>query len=294
MPAANTPANRSSDRRAHPEALQVYAWGIVTMWLGLAGTLIAAISLARAESFVALSGMQMAVGIGGDLAIACLTGWWLYHPARAWHGERRAIGGIMVALLPRAALFTGLCTVVLSLVWWAGAATPSTDGLWQWHANRWPAQILLDHLLFWMAAASTVPLPWLIFNRVESDAVQQPDTILIRSHGRIDAVAVASIDRVRSVGNYLELYCAGRVVLHRITLGHFLSQIGGGRFLRISRGQAVRLASVTRLAGTAEAGYMLETVTGESLPISRRFRSSVLLALADRSSHQAAQQSPTA
>lgn len=106
---------------------------------------------------------------------------------------------------------------------------------------------------------------------VEADGAQQPDTISVRSVGRIEQVKVSDILRIESAGNYVELRLAGRTVLHRMTLSRLESLLGPGEFVRVHRGTIVRRSQIAGMETRGDGTYWLSLRNNETVAVSERY-----------------------
>ncbi len=108
---------------------------------------------------------------------------------------------------------------------------------------------------------------------------RHPDTISVRSVGRIEQVKVSDILRIESAGNYVELHLAGRTVLHRVTISRLESLLPPDAFLRVHRGTIVRRAEIASLESGGDGSYVLRLRSGGAVAVSERYLAALKLAL---------------
>lgn len=112
-----------------------------------------------------------------------------------------------------------------------------------------------------------------------SKAAQYPDTIGVRSVGRIEQVRVSDILRIESAGNYVELHLEGRTVLHRMPLGRLEGLLAPGDFLRVHRGTIVRRQQIASLETRGDGAWWLTLRNGAAVAVSERYAGALKQAL---------------
>ena len=104
-----------------------------------------------------------------------------------------------------------------------------------------------------------------------------PDTISVRSVGRIEQVSVRDILLIESAGNYVELRLDGRSVLHRIPLSRLEGLLAPDEFVRVHRGTIVRRSQIARLETGADGSCSLALRSGASVAVSERYAAALKL-----------------
>jgi two-component system LytT family response regulator len=110
-------------------------------------------------------------------------------------------------------------------------------------------------------------------------AVEQ---ILIKSGERAFFVAVRDIDRVAAAGNYVEVHVGGKVHLIRESLTSFIAPLDAMEFLRVHRSHVVRLGFIAELRPMFHGDYELVLRDGQTLPLSRRYKTLLPEAIRER------------
>lgn len=101
------------------------------------------------------------------------------------------------------------------------------------------------------------------------------DRFVIRSSGRIYAVAYTDVDWIESSGNYVRLHGGGRVHIYRATLTELENCLPQGSFKRIHRSTLVNVQRVREMRVIGRGASAVVLVDGTELPVSRRNRASV-------------------
>lgn len=117
---------------------------------------------------------------------------------------------------------------------------------------------------------------------VDEDKAPYPDTISVRSVGRIEQVGVDEILRIESAGNYVELHLAGRTVLHRMTLGRLESLLAPEEFVRVHRGTIVRRRQIASMETRGDGSYWLSMRSGGQVAVSERYAAALKTILLNR------------
>jgi hypothetical protein len=84
-------------------------------------------------------------------------------------------------------------------------------------------------------------------------------------------VPVEAIDHAAAAGNYVEIACGGRTLLHRSTFAALTEELGPS-FARIHRGRLVRRAAVRRIETDRSGDFTVTLADGTQLRGSRRYR----------------------
>lgn len=106
-----------------------------------------------------------------------------------------------------------------------------------------------------------------------------PQTLAVRSVGRVRLIAVADIHWIGAAGNYVRLYLADSCFLHRATLASLENELEADTFLRIHRSTMVNRRQVVELKTSIAGRYQLALRDGTELEISQRFKQRVFAAL---------------
>lgn len=96
--------------------------------------------------------------------------------------------------------------------------------------------------------------------------------LLSREDGREVLLPVDKIDFVRAASNYLELHTRDGVFRRRMTLQELESRLDPDRFLRISRGEIVRLEAIAEIEPLFHGDSRIRLAGGQILGWSRRYR----------------------
>lgn len=114
---------------------------------------------------------------------------------------------------------------------------------------------------------------------VESPATPGPQTLAVKSVGRVRLVRVADLHWVAAAGNYVRLYLAERCLLHRSTLAALERELDPRLFVRIHRSTLVHRGQVEEIRSSAAGRCQAVLRDGTELEISQRFRRRALEAL---------------
>jgi len=96
--------------------------------------------------------------------------------------------------------------------------------------------------------------------------------ILVHHENRAQLVPVSRIIRVSAEGNYLRLHLAGAEYPVRGTIASLESRLDPAVFLRISRGDIVRLEAIKEMQPWSHGDYHVILLDGTRLTWSRRYR----------------------
>ncbi len=99
--------------------------------------------------------------------------------------------------------------------------------------------------------------------------------LLVRDSGQINIVDVDDIDHIEAAGNYLMLHLGSRRHMIRETMKGILARLDTEQFVRIHRSYIVNVERIDRLIPEDHGDFTVELSTGNSIPLSRRFRPSV-------------------
>jgi two-component system LytT family response regulator len=96
--------------------------------------------------------------------------------------------------------------------------------------------------------------------------------ILVHDERRALFLSIDAIDRIHAERNYVRLVTGRRSFELRSTLAAFAARLDPARFLRISRGDVVRLDAVRELHPWSHGDYKVVMQDGTELTWSRRYR----------------------
>jgi two-component system LytT family response regulator len=103
--------------------------------------------------------------------------------------------------------------------------------------------------------------------------------LLVHDERRALFLSTDEIDRIHAERNYVRLVAGGRSFELRGTLGALAARLDPARFLRISRGDVVRLDAVRELHPWSHGDYKVLMKDGTELTWSRRYRAQADVAL---------------
>jgi two-component system, LytTR family, response regulator len=95
-------------------------------------------------------------------------------------------------------------------------------------------------------------------------------TLVLRSVGRVERIAVADVQWLTAAGNYVNLHLGQRVVLHRSALSALEARLPPGQFLRVHRTALVRPGLIRALRVVGDGSYRAGLTAGVELPVSER------------------------
>lgn len=116
---------------------------------------------------------------------------------------------------------------------------------------------------------------------------EQPDTVepgladrfVVKKLGREFLVRIDDIEWIESAGNYVNLHVAGKAYPLRQTMTRIAEQLASRGFVRVHRQAIVNLERIAEIS-TADGGDgSLRLSTGAVVPVSRRYRRELKLAL---------------
>lgn len=110
-------------------------------------------------------------------------------------------------------------------------------------------------------------------------APARPQTLAVRSVGRVRLVDVDEIHWIGAAGNYVRLYLAHACYLHRATLASLEKSLDPARFLRIHRSTLVQRQQVVELRTSVSGRYRVLLRDGTELEIAQRLEQRVLAEL---------------
>jgi len=95
--------------------------------------------------------------------------------------------------------------------------------------------------------------------------------IALRESADIVLRASAEIDWIEAADNYVRIHCNGSSHLRRGTVSEMETQLGSGKFLRISRGVIVNQERIQRVRRRPNGTFLLILSDGTELTASRRY-----------------------
>jgi two-component system, LytTR family, response regulator len=111
------------------------------------------------------------------------------------------------------------------------------------------------------------------------EVVEPVERLVVREHGRLQFVPVATIDWVEAAGNYVKLHVGAREHLMRQTVERTAGRLGD-RFVRIRRSALVNVAAIRALEPYGKGSYVVFLRDGTKL-ISSRYAGLALRRLAE-------------
>lgn len=247
------------------------------MWLVSSAAVAALYIGLRASAAPAPTLLGVVPGLLADALLFIVAGLWLYRVATRWHDRAIPLTTVFARLALMSIGASLLAFGAVTLLWWLGQRVPTMAGLMQALAEHGAGGFFVDHLFFWMVAATAVPLPWI----AAAPHVEQPkdvantDVIFVRTQARVTAVEPGEIDYVVSADNYLELHCGEQTHLYRMTLTAFVARYPSVGFIRAGRGLVVNAARLSALETSPGGAMAVVLRSGERLPVARRWRSRV-------------------
>jgi two-component system, LytTR family, response regulator len=83
------------------------------------------------------------------------------------------------------------------------------------------------------------------------------------------------VNWIGAAGNYVELHCGDRSVLHRVTIGKIESRLDPEEFIRVHRTAIVRRTQCAVLRTAGDSRFLLLLHCGAQVPVSERYVDSV-------------------
>ena len=194
--------------------------------------------------------------------------------------------------LPALAAHAGFSVVFsllhVSLMYWARVAIyRAIDNGETYRWDNWWAEFGYEYLKDFRAYALLLILLYLyrfILRRLqgeagfvaegpeESQALPVTDRFLVKKLGREFLVRVGDIDWIEGSGNYVNLHVGKRVYPLRETMTHIAERLASRGFRRVHRSAVVNLDRIAGIVPLESGDGELELVTGDTVPVSRRYR----------------------
>lgn len=150
--------------------------------------------------------------------------------------------------------------------------------------GNWPRELFYEYLKDFRTYAGLLAIIYLyrlvlrrwqgeasLPDRDESDPAPA-DRFLVRKLGKEFLVKVSEIDWLEASGNYVNLHAHGRVYPLRDTMTGMETRLAGQGFVRVHRGAMLNLDRVTEIEPFDTGDARARLVSGETVPISRRYR----------------------
>lgn len=103
-----------------------------------------------------------------------------------------------------------------------------------------------------------------------------PEVVEVRDGARRRFVPLSEVVWIEAAGNYVELHCGSRPILHRAALSDMERQLHGAGFVRIHRSRLVRRGAVAQVESRPSGDYVVRLSDGRELAGSRRYRRPLL------------------
>jgi two-component system LytT family response regulator len=95
------------------------------------------------------------------------------------------------------------------------------------------------------------------------------ERVLVREGAEVHVIAVADLDWVRAVDDYVELHVGSRVLRKQQTLAELAARLDPQRFVRVHRSFVVNVERLTRVELYAKDSRIVILRDGTKLPVSR-------------------------
>jgi hypothetical protein len=273
----------SNAKRADHSVTQWFVWTALCFWFGLALSGLGVWLHGRFGK--GLAGQTISpLAVAADLLFILLIAALLLHAAHRWQrrrlgiaavGMRVALGGLFFAVL----LLSGIALRQMVV----GPEMFLAELLAAYAAGG----MAFDLSLYWLLAASLVPLPFLREWAASTVRPSQPDPPMLLVGGAnspLRTVMMEDIWLVQAAGNYVEICTDQGRLLHRATLTAILADLAPLGFVRLSRAAAVRIDHVVRIDRGRGRRWTATLRDGTALTVSRRWRIPLHDGLAGRSS----------
>jgi two-component system LytT family response regulator len=114
----------------------------------------------------------------------------------------------------------------------------------------------------------------------DTEAPKPLERLTVKTDGRVVFVDTARIDWVESVGDHVRVHAGAESHLLRATMQAMERQLDPARFVRIHRTAIVAMPAIRELRPYSRGEYVVVLSDGTRLPLSRRYRSAVVEAVA--------------
>jgi two-component system LytT family response regulator len=99
--------------------------------------------------------------------------------------------------------------------------------------------------------------------------------LAVKSIGAVEFVNVKDIIWIKGSGNYVELHCKDRMLLHRETLANLEKQLDPSKFVRVHRSAMVNLEKVSSLSSELGRFSLLHLSNGDEVKIGQGHKSTL-------------------
>lgn len=101
------------------------------------------------------------------------------------------------------------------------------------------------------------------------------DALVVRTRGAIHRIPLGAVDWIGAAGDYAEIHSGSAVQLLEESLASLTERLPGDAFARIHRGALVRRDRIVRVEPLGRGDARVVLTTGETLRLSRRYRSNL-------------------
>jgi two-component system LytT family response regulator len=155
-----------------------------------------------------------------------------------------------------------------------------------WHSNRFAqalarAEDMLAHRL-------RTPYRQALLECLNDHGTAYLDAVTVRSVGQVERIALDQVNWISAAGNYVELHCKERSVLHRVAIGKIDSRLDPAEFLRAHRTAIVRRTQCAAIRTVGDGRYLLRLHCGAQVPVSERHVDAVRACIRGEPDHRSA------
>ncbi|TQV88617.1 LytR/AlgR family response regulator transcription factor [Aliikangiella coralliicola] len=115
--------------------------------------------------------------------------------------------------------------------------------------------------------------------QVSAQPNEKLETLIVRSVGRIQLIAIEKINWLSTAGNYVELHLDDQIILHRVSLSYLEKHLTTEDFFRIHRTAMIRISQVNEFLTLADGQYAVVLKTGEQVSVSQSYKERLLCRL---------------
>ena len=108
------------------------------------------------------------------------------------------------------------------------------------------------------------------------------DHLWIRRRSEVVRLGFDDIDHIRAEGEYIRLFAASMSYLHRDSITAIAKRLDPDTFMRIHRSVVVRIDTIVAIKRQLHGSIVLRTVSGEELPVGRKYSKAVRAKLLPR------------
>jgi DNA-binding LytR/AlgR family response regulator len=207
-----------------------------------------------------------ALRIGVAALLGCSTAPLILHLTRRFPLATRDWRNLAVHAASAATLSVALILISCVLAAWVlmGKIAPTMAEIQSQLAANW---LLLTFALCAFAVLSHA------MGRVR--VAPAPETIAIKTRGRLSHLDLASVEWIESQGNYLALHVGDRSHLIRETLQNFARRLDAERFVRVHRRVIVAIDQIREIQPLANGDSTLILRDGRTIRASRSYRRAI-------------------